>query len=248
MRTAITATIGTLALAAGIGLSACGGGGSSSSSPAPGAPAGHAPTSAAPAASGVPTLTTGNTVPITWASSQQGEGPTLSYKVQYTLNSFTLSQQGAGPQPCLEQGAECIPTTSNQNSDSAPAEQFLVLDLTIKNTGTQAVPTLPEQHASWIAPGGTMTNDVMVNFPAQTGVGPTENEPDANVVAQVNPGQIKRVDLEYTVPDTSGYLVFTLTDPNNGVDAISQGTNGITGGQTQTIGGNPEDVLLYVKS
>lgn len=38
MRTAITATTGTLALAAGIGLSACGGG--SSTSTAPGPPAG----------------------------------------------------------------------------------------------------------------------------------------------------------------------------------------------------------------
>ncbi len=42
--------IGTLALAASLGLAACGGGGSSSAT-APGPPAGHAPTSAAPAPS-----------------------------------------------------------------------------------------------------------------------------------------------------------------------------------------------------
>jgi hypothetical protein len=49
MRTAITATIGTLALAAGIGLSACGGG--SSGSTAPGPPAGATPSTHALAAS-----------------------------------------------------------------------------------------------------------------------------------------------------------------------------------------------------
>lgn len=51
MKKVILAGIGTLALAAGLGLSACGGGSSSS---APGPPAGHAPATTAPAA-GQPT-------------------------------------------------------------------------------------------------------------------------------------------------------------------------------------------------
>ena len=169
--------------------------------------------------------TPGDPLTVTWTLNGQ------TYKAEYILNLWSLSQLNPGPQPCQQEGSlsPCINT-------SPPGEQqFLLLDLTVKNLGTNPVPAIPQQFGSYIGPNGTLTPDVPVNFPAQSDIGPFENETDANVAGGISPGQTVREDLEYDVPHTllsdPAVMVYTLNDPRN----VSNGTDGYGGGLTTTF-------------
>lgn len=215
------AAIGTLALAAGIGLAACGGSGSSSTAPGPSA--GHAPTTQPSR----PVISPGNVPPfltnggpsenVEYTEADTG----TPYKVTYKLLNWND-----------QVGATCSTDLAGTGVNGAdPACATLTLKLTVTNDDPSAAVPVLDTDASWVSPeNGSIpshehanSNNVAVSsyqpIPLNA---PTDNGPLSNT-STISDGQTVTGTLTFIVPFEPGYLIFGLAVGDPGTFSYSGG-------------------------